>query len=366
MDSNTTIQAAQGINSTNKSQVGAALKIQLYCNRIKMQPDVDLSGISSLATYQSQINLKLKTAQNHASNYLNNIQPNIIKNISSIDNYYSLHNAIATSLPPGTSKEDWIESLTALRDQSVAYQKDASDVLNTLQTFHSNLTSDAAEFKAFVNKLHTEVGGVEDILKSDRAELDKMQSKIDGAISGIIFSGLAIVGGIFMVAIGGIGDFVTAGTTTPLVVAGVAVIFVGAGSEVASAIILDKLNNEKAKIFSRDSLLKAEIKLSNAISADYTLLGKQLEDAVDAATAMENAWAFLSNDLNALISDLDKGIINDGILQKIFLKAANSEIEIVLSDINTIKSQMTGVKVIPVNENETVGQAILNAAKKAA
>ena len=366
MDSNTTIEAAQGINSSNKTQVGTAILIQQYCNSVKMQPNVDLSGTPNLAPMQSQLNTGLKTAQDHASDYLNNIQPNIIKNITSIDNYYALHNSISAVCPPGTSKEDWITALTALRDQSVGYQNDASNVLSSLQTLHSNLTTDAAAFAGFVVSLNAAVNGDQGILASDKTELDTLQSKIDGAIAGIVLSGLAIVGGVFMVAVGGIADFVTAGTSTPLVVAGLVVVVAGVGGEVASAIILNSLNDQKAKILLRDSSLKSEVTLASGISSGYTSLGNQLKLAVDAASAMENAWNFLSNDLGSLIGDLNKGIINDGILQKMFLTAANTAVQTVISDVTIIKSQMTGVAVVPVAAGQTVGQAMIAAVNKQA
>ena len=46
------------------------------------------------------------------------------------------------------------------------------------------------------------------------------QGKIDGLIAGAALSGLAIVGGVFVAAVGGIAEFVTAGTSTVLVIAG--------------------------------------------------------------------------------------------------------------------------------------------------
>ena len=74
-------KAAQGINAANKAQSSQALIIQAYANSVNEQPAVDFSGEPNLATYQAQINNGLATAQSHAKNYLNSIQPSIIQNI---------------------------------------------------------------------------------------------------------------------------------------------------------------------------------------------------------------------------------------------------------------------------------------------
>jgi len=91
--------AAQKINEVNKTQSSQALTIKTYSNSVLNQPDVDFSCFDTLTKYQSEINTELATAKTHANNYLNSIQPSIITNIS---NYYALHSAVATTLPPGS------------------------------------------------------------------------------------------------------------------------------------------------------------------------------------------------------------------------------------------------------------------------
>lgn len=102
-------KAAKGVNEANKLQSSQALIIQTYANSVNEQPAVDFSGDPSLKTYQDQINSGLTTAQNHANNYLNVIQPSIIENIANIanianiGNYYALNNAVANTLPEGST-----------------------------------------------------------------------------------------------------------------------------------------------------------------------------------------------------------------------------------------------------------------------
>lgn len=358
--------AAQKISAANKVQSGQALLIQAYATSILEQPSVNFGGQPHLATFQTQINTGLATAQAHANNYLNVVQLDLINNIGNIANYYAINNAVATSLPPGSTDAQWLQVLTALQTESGKYQSAANRVVKELQTLHGELTTDAASFAGTVTALNAAVNGDNGILASDDKELSSIQGKIDGAIAGIVTSGLAIVGGAFMIAVGGIADFVTAGTTTPLVVGGIGVMAAGIGGEVASAISLKGLNDQKAKLLTEESTLKSEVTLATGISGGYQTLLTNVKSAVDAAAAMETAWAFLSSDIGSMISDLNSGVQNAGALRTLFLNAAETEMNAVLTDINTIKSQMAGVTIIVAKPGQTVGEAMVAAANSAA
>jgi len=359
-------KAAKDINAANKGQSSQALIIQVYANSVDEQPNVDFSGEPHLAIYQTQINTGLATAQGHANKYLNSIQPSIIQNIANIGNYYALNNAVATILPEGSTEAQWIENLNALQTQSAQYQKDANVIVTSLQNLHDNLTTDAASFAKTVSELNAAVNGDNGILESDKKELSSIQGKIDGAIAGIVTSGLGIIGGSFMIAVGGIADFVTAGTTTPLVVGGIGVLAAGIGGEVASAVTLKSLNDEKAKLLTEESTLTAEVKLATGVSSSYQSLATQVKNAVDAATQMENAWEFLSSDLGSMITDLKNGIKSAGQIRTLFLTATNTEIKTVITDIDTIKGQMAGVTSIVAKQGQTVGEALVAAAQATA
>lgn len=361
--SNNTVLAAKNIMIANSGQASQAMLIQQYANSINEQPTVDFSGFDHLLKYQSDINTGLITAQTHANTYLHTIQPNIITNIAQIGNYYALHNAVATTLPPGTSKSDWIAALTALSEQSKEYEDNAKGVVISIQKLHDGLTTDASAFAKVVSELNAAVNGDGGTLSSINDQLSTIQSQIDGAIAGAVVSGLAIVGGVFMIAVGGVGEFVTAGTSTPLLIGGIAVVAAGIGGEVASAIALKNLNAQKATLLQEKSTLTAEVNIATGIGGAYGSLGNQVKSAVDAASAMQNAWNFLSSDLDTLSKDLDKGILSTGEIQKIFLTAAQTEVNTIISDITTIKTQMTSPKIIAVEPGQTVGDAIVKAAE---
>ncbi len=368
--SNQTIEAAKQVNFTNKQQSSQALLIQQYANSVKEQPSVDFSAFKTLQKYQTAINTGLAAARQHADTFLNGIQPRILTNITNIGNYYALHNAVLTTLPPGSSQQEWVSNLSLLKTQSSKYQDEAKSILAFLQGLHDSLTIDAASFAKVVTDLNAAVKGDNGVLNSIQNELGSIQSKIDGSIAGVVLSALAIIGGTLVTASGIVTDVLTSGTGvaigTTLIVGGIAIVAVGIGGEVASAELLSEFNNDKAKLLQETSTLSAEVKLAAGISSGYQSLGTQIKAAVNAASAMENAWGFLGDDLSNLANDLDRGLKNTTEVRTLFLTAANTEVANVIKDIATIKAQMAGVKRVPVLPDQTVGDAIVAAAKLAA
>lgn len=355
-------QAAQGIATANKAQTSQALILQTYANSVKQQPEVDLSSDPKLESFQTQINSGLTTAQGHASNYLSNIQPKIIQNISNIGNFYALNNAVPTTLPAGSTAQAWLESLSTLQSQATQYQGDATDVASLLQNLSDDLNSDTQSFSQTVTALNTAVNGDNGVLASENQALSTVQGELDGAIAQAAVSGLAIVGGGFMIAVGAIADFVTAGTSTPLVLAGVGVLATGIGGETDAALRMKTLYDRKALLLTQEAELTAEVNLALGISNGYQSLLNQVQIAVDAANQMQDAWQFLSTDLGSMISDLQNGIQSADQIRTLFLTAANNEAQTVLTDINTIKAQMAGIQSIVAPPGQTIGEALVAAA----
>ena len=113
------INATISMDQSMAGQAGQALQIQTYCNSVKQQVSVDFSQFPNLKDNQTQINQGLDVAKGHADLYLNQIQPQIITNISNISNYYALQNAIPTVLPPGSTKAQWLRQLNVIKEQAV-------------------------------------------------------------------------------------------------------------------------------------------------------------------------------------------------------------------------------------------------------
>ncbi|KQO75108.1 HBL/NHE enterotoxin family protein [Rhizobium sp. Leaf262] len=354
----------ESANQANQQQSSQGLTLLNYCNSVLQQPNVDFGNISKLKTNETEINGYLASARDNASGYIKTIQPQIITNITNISSYYNLYQAVATVMPPGATEKEWLDALIGMKEQTTDYQNQAKQVVSALTNFHTLLGTDAGNFAAATTSLNAIVGGDNGVLADLNGQLDSIQSKIDGAIAGIVLSGIAIVGGAFLAAVGAVAGLVTAGTSTPLVVAGVGIMAAGIGGEVASAIVLSNLNDSKGELLTTKTNLENEVKLTSGISTAIGSLETKAGSAVQAASDMENAWSFLAADLGHLADDLQKGVINTGTLRQIFLTQAQGDVKTILQDTNVIKTQMTGVQNLVAPANTNIGPFLMEIAQK--
>ena len=347
-----------------KATISQGMVVQTYCNSVLAQPPVDFSGFSGLSSYQTDINAGLITAQTHANNYLGVIQPSIINNLGNISNYYALLSALPVALPAGSSEAAWIANLQAVQAQISSYQQSCGLITTDLTTLNSNLGTDSGSFNSTVTKLNAAVSGDNGVLTKINDNINSIDKSIGGCIAGTALSGLAIAGGVFMIAVGGITDFVTAGASTPLVIGGVAVLAAGIGGEVASAITLNNLYNKKSDLLKQKSTLISEVNLASGISSGYLQFAAQATNAMQAVTQMDNAWQSLGSDLGNMAQDLQKGILAPDVLRTLFLTASNNLIPTINTDITLIKFQIEGIRESN-SGNVNLGDYVTNLAKAA-
>jgi len=354
MSDNTTIS----MNLSMSGQAAQALQIQNYCNSVKQQVPVDFRQFPNLKENQTQINNGLDLAKGHADRYLNQIQPQIITNISNISNYFSLQNAIPSVLPPGSTKAQWLKQLSVLKEQALEYQKTSADTRLIIVSLNEDLLTDSRNFQTVVVNLNTKVQGNNGVLAELNNEIDKINSAINGAIAGIVLGGLLVVGGAFVTAVGAVANFVTAGTSSIAVIGGVAIMVAGAAGITAGSIVLHNSLNARQELYQKRTNLNSEVLLATQIGNGYKGLQVQAANAVTAATQMSNAWDALTSDLGSLISNLDKGITSGDDIRQLWLTAANSTVKTVLTDVNTIKAQMAGVSSLPVPKDTTIANFV--------
>ena len=81
--------------------------------------------------------------------------------------------------------------------------------------------------------------------------------------------GLLVIGGAFVTAIGAVADFVTAGTSTPVVIGGVAMMVAGAGGITAGAIVLHNSLGARQDLYQKRSSLNSEVLIATQIGNGY-------------------------------------------------------------------------------------------------
>lgn len=351
---NSNIEMSDGMVAQNKQ----ALQIQTYCNSVSEQADVNFGNSQNLNALTKEVNTGLAAARTHANNYLYSIQPDIITNISSIDNYFSLYQAIPTVCPAGTTKTQWLNVLSALREQADEYALKANTTATSMNDLHTLISSDSTQFQGVVQKLNSTVGGDNGVLSTFQAEIDNVNVGIDASIASVVGGAfLTLVGG-FTTAIGGVATFITAGTSTMAVVGGIALMASGASAITAGSIALSNSLKARQSLYEQRQGLKDEVKLAVQFSTSFNGLFQYAQNAVDAASKMSNCWESLYSDIDSMSSDLSKGIINTDGVRTLFLNAANQELPKIRGDIARTKAQMAGVTSVDVPKTDTIAEYV--------
>ena len=356
-------EVARRINKKNKDLISQSLIIQAYAISAIEQPDVNFSGDKKLEPFQIEINTYLTKAKINANKYLNKIVPSMIVNINNISNYFALHNAIATQLPHDSKINIWIQSLKVLKDIAIGYQQKAEEIVTMLKTLSGQLTVDSAVYENTVGTLSNAVNEDKEELSIFDKRMKLITKNIDGTIAGEVSSGLALIGCAVLILLGKTILYYTGLSQTPLIVGSVGLLLAGTGGETISAITQVRLFQQKWKINSEESRVKAEVKLATGICNAFRIFSRRIDDAIKAADQMGNAWSFLRNDLDSTVKNIKEGIMSTTQVRSILLTAENGVIKAVIDDINIIKNQMTGVNVINKNLKNGLDKTILDTAK---
>lgn len=332
-----------------KETTSQGLILQTYCNSVLAQQSVNFGSYAKLKKYEVEINDSLIVAKSNANHYLKDIQKNILTNITNLWNYYELNASVPIVCPEEATEQQWLDILKGMQEQTEVYKAECDNTSNMLIDLEEKLGIDAGKFSKTVLNLNSTVDGDQGVLTSLQKDISKIDGKISGCIAGTVLGGLAVAGGVFMTAVGGIADFITAGTCTPLVIGGVAVITAGVATEIGSSIALANFYKEKSSLLTSQASLTKEVQFASGIKGAYDNLYSTATEAMKASMGMSNAWRLLGGDLQSMAENLKSGRTNTAIMRKMFLTAANNMIPIVKGDLTIIKGQMTGVNVQTVN-----------------
>jgi hypothetical protein len=358
-------KAATAVDTAAKGQSSNALIVQNYCLTALSQPNVDLGGSAGLIKYQDEINKALGGAKDSAHKYLNVVLPQAIVTIANIDAYFATQNALAEALQPNTPAQTAIALLSAVQEQATTFKTQAAGVTGDLQALRDQFNRTSADMSKSASDLSIAVDGDNGVLKSISSQLSDIDGKINGAITGVVLSSLAIVGGVIMIGVGALAEAVTGGLATALIIGGIAVAAVGVGGEVGSSIMLAKLLDMKSGLLNEQARLNSEVTLAAGLSSGLKGLSSSAGNAATAAQGMANAWSLLGDDLGNLINDLNSGKTTVDALRTLFTIAAQGQVKVVQGDVATIRGQLAGVNPT-VDTSMTAGALVRQQIAKAA
>lgn len=331
------------MGGASRGHAGQALIVQGHSLSVLQQPFVNLGGFATIKEVGTAINGRLTIAKDHSNHYLNVLLPKMITTVTDIDAYVNVQNALADALNPQLPKSEAVTLLRAAQEATQDYKRRANDLVLDLGAFRGMLSDDASAFSRHASALQVAVDGDEGLLKDIDKQLGEIDGKIAGAITGVVLSGFAMVGGAFMIAVGSIASFVTAGTSTPLVLAGIGVLGVGVAGQIGSAIGLAALIDLKGDQFRKQAHLKEEVKLASGLSTGMRALFESASASAAATQDMANTWTVTEMHLGNLASNIERGIDSTDAVRGLFQRAAQGDAKNLKADVDLIYGQLSGV-----------------------
>jgi non-hemolytic enterotoxin B/C len=348
----------QDLNSKVQASASSGLVVQGYCTQIMQQPSFVIPNTDTLKNFPD-INGNLTIARGNASYYLNTVQPMIIGVISETRAYSQQFKGFQPLIIQRL--DDWKNGSTQGRTDALALinqlkndvdlkTASAKKVADEIGNFRTKLNGDISNFNTAITQATTLIQGTDGdggALASLNDQLSDLDGKIAGASVGVALSGLTIIGGGLLIATGAIATFITAGTSAPMVAAGVAIVVVGAAGLTASSIVLANLISTKSNLLQQKQQLKDSVTFLTGLKSSLDPLNNLAQNASNEVNNMYNAWTFLGKNLGQVSSSLENAdkYSQLPITVQAYLNTAYGQWDAVDQSIETIQNQMTGVTV---------------------
>jgi hypothetical protein len=352
------------------AKVGSSgLIVQSYCTLVAQQPAIVIPA--SVAAKLPPVNAYLNLAQTNASDYLTNIQPKILLVVTDVAGYSTQFSQFSTIITgkvndwkggSPTARQDALDLLQALQQALQAKLDNVNGVKSSLAGFQTKLNVDVSNFNTASSRADTVIGGDQGAIADLETQISDMDKRIAGAATGIALSGLTIIGGALMIAAGSIASFITAGTSTPLVVAGVAVVVVGAAGLAASSIVLSQLIGAKAGLIEQKAELDADLKFLTNFKSTMGTLGSSASEAATQINSMSNAWGLLSGNLGNVVGSIQQSrdYSQLPVVVQAYLNTAGAQWSQVQANTQIIQQQMTGVQLPKLPNNQLNAATLQN------
>lgn len=340
-DARLTLTALQ---SGMKSQASQGLILQGHAQALERQPMIDVSAYPSLTPVGDSLTNVLGAAKASGTRYLNEIQPNTLKLLVNVAAYANFVGVMDTYVRPGMSQADITRTLTMLGQYAEKYEDEAKSTAKVFCDYRQTLSGQASGFAEIEATLSSLANANTGLLKDFDSQMRSIDSLISASIAGTVLGVLGIIGGAVVTAIGAIAGFVTAGTSTPLVLVGATIVIAGVGSLAAGATGLILLTNQKHDLLRQSEQLKAELKFAATAKNTILSLADQTATAAVAAQQVQNSWTSLGAQLAELASFIETGKLDPDSADLFFQMIAPLGRDL-KGGVKTIQDQFAGVKI---------------------
>jgi prefoldin subunit 5 len=304
------------IANANNSTTTAASIMQTYTNVVLQTPIMTLpSDVDSLSSsnVSTQLPADQKTAQAHATSYLDTLNPQMVGLLATTIGYANQWNAqydelltLANNLDEGNNLATFNQGLGLLISKCNEGVTQSNSTATALTTFQTNdLDADVQAFTIDYNNVNTayndnsiEITTLEGVVSADNKTMDTALWAMGAAGVFTVVGGVAVLVGVF-------GELESGGATTALVVGGFAL---AAGAATIGAVEFANWETANKNLIAATNQLNEDESALSATQQALTNiqnLGTACSNAAQAVQGLASSWDSLADDLQQTIDALN-------------------------------------------------------------
>ncbi|MDQ1884251.1 HBL/NHE enterotoxin family protein [Aeromonas salmonicida] len=341
------------LKNAQRDRVNAGQLIQNYCDTVLKAVTFDLKSKQNpdLARDEKRANDALDLAKQSAQQYQNTIFKAMITALGDAQTFCNGYSAIASSMTNATIK-DWTTGIGILQQTADASLVQERALETALGDFLKTLQVVSGEFNAVSTSLGSKDGAFAKVISDAQSNIKSLNSKIAGLITGVVLSGLAIVGGGIIAIFGAV-------TAQPwAVVGGLALLGVGVAGEVVSDLGLAKALETKAKELEKIQQLEDEQKAIHNVSNELTTLVEVTNSAVLATHAVANGWSIVQGNLKTFEDNLRQERDAMSLLRDFYLSLNAHQISDLKQQTTFLEQQISSVQTMEAPKGVPLAQYV--------
>lgn len=338
-----TINAAPQLTDSQQKTQASFLSLQVITASCHAILNTTFTPPDVKPTWFDSLNAKLDVAKTHASDWIDNIAPQLTAGIpNQVIDYASTFKASVEAIEqlaadnPGASGAknpivmEAAEILTNLASQVQGSIKDVDGMAATLKTWgdamqksHDDLSSGAADIQNAIVDLQTDVTSMNNAIQNNLDAIQALNKQL-------VYAQIAVGVGIFML-VAGVAICVASVGTAAWVGGGIAVVGAAGiiGGAVTWGVIQKQINDDYSDIAKEQKQKSADQRQIVALQG-IALATNQTVSSIETATStlsdFRTSWALYQDELNGVLQKLNSGAsMSSIIMEKVFADAAQNE-----------------------------------------
>lgn len=329
------------MRNAQRNRANAGQLIQKYCDTVLEAPAFDLKTNDNpeLSNDEKRANNALELAKQSAHRYQNSIFKAMIDELGDTKTFCNTYSSIAANMTNATIKQ-WTDGIEILQQQTDIHLNKSTFLGHSLEEFLKSVQEVSGELNAVSTALGNKDGAFSKVIADAQANIKSINSKIAGLITGVVLSGLAIIGGAIIAIAGAVTGQGWA------VLGGVVLMGVGAAGEVVSGLGLSKSLDLKAKELEKIEHLQKEQTAIHHCSNELATLVEVTGNAVAAAHALSNGWGVVQANLRTFAASLKQERTPLATMERFYLTLNAHQISDLKDQTVFIESQISSVETL--------------------